>query len=54
MSQLDLSKMQEIQKELQEKYFEKWGGLSPEKGKVKLLQMMIEARGSGKGVFGKA
>ena len=43
MSQFDLNKMQEIQKELQEKYFEKWGGLSPEKGKVKLLWMMIEA-----------
>ena len=43
MSQLDLNKMQEIQKELQEKYFEKWGGLSPEKGKTKLLWMMIEA-----------
>ena len=43
MSQFDLNKMQQIQKELQEKYFEKWGGLSPEKGKVKLLWMMIEA-----------
>ena len=36
MSQLDLNKMQEIQRQLQEKYFEKWGGLSPEKGKTKL------------------
>ncbi len=43
MSQFDLNKMQQIQRELQEKYFEKWGGLSPEKGKVKLLWMMIEA-----------
>ena len=43
MSQFDLTKMQQIQKELQEKYFEKWGGLSPEKGKTKLLWMMIEA-----------
>ena len=41
MSQFDLNKMQEIQKELQEKYFEKWGGLAPEKGKGKLLWMMI-------------
>ena len=43
MSQFDLTKMQQIQKELHEKYFEKWGGLSPEKGKTKLLWMMIEA-----------
>lgn len=35
--------MQAIQKELQEKYFDKWGGLSPEKGRDSLLWMLIEA-----------
>lgn len=35
--------MQEIQKQLQEKYIDKWGGLSPEKGRSTLLWMMIEA-----------
>lgn len=35
--------MQAIQKELQEKYFDKWGGLSPKKGRDSLLWMMIEA-----------
>ena len=44
MSQFDLTKMQQIQKELQEKYFEKWGGLSPEKGKVqeKMLNLLLQ------------
>jgi len=28
---LDFEQMQAIQKELQEKYRDKWGGLSPEK-----------------------
>ena len=35
--------MQAIQEELQEKYMDKWGGLSPDKGKEQLLWMMIEA-----------
>lgn len=34
--------MQEIQKELQEKYKDKWGGLSPEKGVSKLLWLYGE------------
>jgi len=38
-----LDRMQEIQKELQAKYLERWGGLSPEKGINQLLWMMIEA-----------
>lgn len=43
MEKLDFEKMQEIQKELQEKYKDKWGGLSAYKGKEQLLWMMIEA-----------
>ena len=35
--------MQNMQKQLQEKYKEKWGGLSPEKGRNQLLWMIIEA-----------
>lgn len=35
--------MQQIQKELQEKYKDKWGGLYPAKGRDQLLWMMIEA-----------
>jgi hypothetical protein len=35
--------MQAIQRELQEKYIDKWGGLSLEKGRDKLLWMMIKA-----------
>ena len=38
-----LDRMHEIQRELQAKYLEKWGGLSPEKGINQLLWMMIEA-----------
>ena len=38
-----LERMQEIQTELQAKYLERWGGLSPEKGINQLLWMMIEA-----------
>lgn len=38
-----LERMQEIQSELQSKYLERWGGLSPEKGVNQLLWMMIEA-----------
>ncbi len=40
---LDFGEMQAIQKELQDKYFDKWGGLSPQKGRDTLLWMMIEA-----------
>lgn len=43
MGDFGFDKMQSIQKELQEKYKEKWGGLSPRKGREKLLWMMIEA-----------
>ncbi len=43
MSSFGFKEMQAIQKELQEKYMEQWGGLSPEKGRDKLLWMMIEA-----------
>ncbi len=43
MSQFGFEEMQAIQKELQEKYLEKWGGLSPKKGRDSLLWMMIEA-----------
>jgi NTP pyrophosphatase (non-canonical NTP hydrolase) len=43
MSNFGFKEMQAIQTELQEKYMDKWGGLSPEKGRDKLLWMMIEA-----------
>lgn len=43
MSNFGFKEMQAIQKELQDKYKDKWGGLSPEKGRDKLLWMMIEA-----------
>lgn len=43
MSDFGFKEMQEIQKELQKKYMDKWGGLSFEKGRDKLLWMMIEA-----------
>ena len=39
----DFTVMQRIQRELQAKHFDKWGGLSPEKAKTQLLWMMIEA-----------
>lgn len=42
MSEFGFQEMQDIQKELQEKYKERWGGLSPEKGRDSLLWMMIE------------
>ncbi len=32
MSEFGFQEMQDIQKELQEKYKERWGGLSPEEG----------------------
>lgn len=40
---MDFGEMQAIQKELQAKYFDKWGGLSPRKGRDVLLWMLIEA-----------
>ncbi len=43
MSVLNFEKMQEIQKELQEKYKDKWDPLTPERGRDKLLWMIIEA-----------
>ena len=43
MSDFGIKDMQAIQKELQEKYMDKWGGLSLETGRDKLLWMMIEA-----------
>ena len=43
MSEFTLNQMQEMQKELQEKYKENWGGLYPEKGRDQLLWLLIEA-----------
>lgn len=43
MAHLGLDEMQTIQKQLQEKYKDLWGGLSPRKGRDQLLWMMIEA-----------
>lgn len=43
MSAFGFEEMQGIQRELQEKYFDKWGGLGPRKGRDTLLWMMIEA-----------
>ena len=43
MEPFTLEKMHEIQRELQQKYQDRWGGLSPEKGRNQLLWMMIEA-----------
>lgn len=40
---LNFTEMQAIQRELQEKYFDKWGGLFREKGRETLLWMLIEA-----------
>ncbi|MEA4823925.1 MAG: nucleotide pyrophosphohydrolase [Clostridiaceae bacterium] len=40
---LDFDEMQQIQKELQEKYKDKWRQLTPEIGRDSLLWMMIEA-----------
>lgn len=42
MSDLDFTGMQEMQRELQERYREKWGGLSPEKAVSKLLWLYGE------------
>ncbi len=43
MSKFGFEEMQAIQKELQEKYLDKWGGLNPRKARDSLLWMMIEA-----------
>ena len=43
MADWGFQEMQQIQKELQEKYKDKWGGLSPQIGRDKLLWMMVEA-----------
>lgn len=37
MSDLTFTQMQQMQQELQEKYLEKWGGLSPEMALSKML-----------------
>jgi len=42
MNDFGLNEMQEIQKQLQDKYKDKWGGLSPDIGRNQLLWMMIE------------
>lgn len=42
MDNFGFNEMQEIQKELQEKYKDKWGGLSPEKGVQQLLWLYSE------------
>lgn len=43
MADINFTKMQEIQKELQEKYKDKWEKLTPEIGHKQLLWMFIEA-----------
>ena len=43
MADIDFTKMQDIQKELQEKYKDKWEKLTPEIGRKQLLWMFIEA-----------
>lgn len=42
MENLNFYKMQDIQKELQEKYKDTWGGLSPEKARNQLLWLYSE------------
>lgn len=42
MDNFGFNEMQEIQKELQEKYKDQWGGLSPEKAADKLLALYGE------------
>ena len=42
MEKFSLDKMQDIQKELQEKYKDKWEPISSETGKNKILWLMIE------------
>lgn len=43
MAEFNFEKMQELQKELQEKYKYKWTPISPAAGREKLLWPMIEA-----------
>ena len=43
MSKFGFHDMQAIQRELQEKYKDKWGSLTPEVARNQLLWMMIEA-----------
>lgn len=43
MESMDFNKMQAMQKQLHEKYLEKWGPLSPEIGRDLLLWMIGEA-----------
>lgn len=43
MDTFDFEKMQEIQRELQEKYKDRWTALSPETGRSSLLWMLVEA-----------
>lgn len=43
MAAFDFNAMQAIQKELQAKYLELWGGLNPRKGRDTLLWAIIEA-----------
>ena len=42
MNDFGLKEMQEMQKQLQQKYRDKWGDLSPDIGRDMLLWMMIE------------
>ena len=43
MNDITITEMQSMQRALQEKYIDKWGGLSPAIAREKLLWMMIEA-----------
>ena len=43
MDDLTFTQMQDWQRALQEKYLAKWGGLSPQVGREKLLWMLAEA-----------
>lgn len=43
MADIGFEEMQQIQRELQEKYKDKWQGISPAVARDKLLWMMIEA-----------
>lgn len=43
MADLTISQMQKIQKELQEKYKDKWEPIRPRQGRDQLLWMIIEA-----------
>ena len=40
MDDLTISAMHQMQAELQEKYFDRWGGLSPAQGRSHLLWLM--------------